>query len=570
MMNKRFFIFFILICYQIFSQGKHPKDDFIAPMNIPLHISGTFGELRSNHFHSGIDFKTEKKEGQDVFAVADGYVSRIKVSPFGYGKALYITHPNGYTTVYGHLQKYAFEIEQYVKKRQYEKKSFEVEFFPTPTELKVKQGQLVAFSGNSGGSGGPHLHFEVRDTKTENIINPFFFGYDKIIKDTKKPMINNIYVYPIGEQSYANNTETPTIITFSSQKNGNYIANTINANGKIGFGIETYDTADFNSNKNGVFKIKTTLNGNENFSVVFDEFAFSETRYLNAFLDYQKWNEQKIRVQKMFIENNYPINFISRNKKNGIIDILPNISYTYKIEVFDFHQNYTTIIIPIKYTLEPPATKKQPKKTDYFLRSKIDNLYEKENVSIYVPANSFYNDFDLDFDVKNEIITFANSSIPVHKNYTITIKNTEIPSELREKTYIARLEGTTKKHIKTKVSPTSFKANARETGSFVLAQDTIPPGIEPVNFSKGKWISNEKNLKITIKDVDSGINTYNAYINEKWILMEYDYKTNLLTHDFADEKVQEGKNDLKVIVTDNVGNSTIFETYFFRSQKENQ
>jgi len=569
-MKILFVIVSLLISIFTFSQKKYPKNDFIAPMTIPLHMSGTFGELRGNHFHSGIDFKTQKKEGQNVLAVADGYVSRIKVSPFGYGKALYITHSNGYTTVYGHLQKYAPEIEEYVKKRQYEQKSFEVEFFPSFSELKVKQGQLVAFSGNSGGSGGPHLHFEVRDTKTENIINPFFFGYDKIVKDTQKPTINNIYVYPIGEQSYANNAEIPTIINVFSQKNGNYIANPVSAKGKIGFGIETYDTADFNHNKNGVFKIETTLNGNKFFSVVFNEFAFSESRYINAFLDYQKWNEQKIRVQKMFVENKYSLSLINSNEKNGIIDVLPNISYTYKIEVFDFHNNSTTIIIPIKYTSEPPTIKQQQKKTNYFLKAKIDNLYEKENVSIYVPANSFYNDFDLDFDVKNEIITFANSSIPVHKNYTITIKNTDIPTKLREKTYIARLDGTIKKYNKTQVSHNFFKANVRETGNFILAQDTISPIVEPINFSEGKWISDEKNLKISIKDNDSGINTYNAYLNDKWVLMEYDYKTNLLIHDFADGKAQEGKNDLKVIVTDNVGNSTTFETYFFRSQKVNE
>jgi len=568
-MKVSFVIVSILTSIFTFSQKEYPKNDFIAPLDIPLHMSGTFGELRGNHFHSGIDFKTQKKEGQNVLAVADGYVSRIKVSPFGYGKALYITHPNGYTTVYGHLQKYAPEIEKYVKKRQYEKESFEVEFFPGSYELKVKQGQLVAFSGNSGSSGGPHLHFEVRDTKTESIINPFFFGYDKIVKDTKKPAINNIYVYPIGEQSHVNKAEIPTIISIRSQKNGDYIANTVSANGKIGFGIEVYDTADFNHNKNGVFKIETTLNGNKNFSVVFNEFAFSESRYINAFLDYQKWAEQKIRVQKMFVENKYSLSLISSNEKNGIIEVLPNISYTYKIEISDFHQNKTTIIIPIEYTAELPTIKKQSTKTNYFLKSKIENIYEKENVSVYVPANVFYNDFNLDFDVKNEIITFANSTIPVHKNYTITIKNTDIPTELREKTYIARLDGTIKKYNKTQVSPNSFKANVRETGNFALAQDTIPPIVEPINFSEGKWISNEKELKISIKDSDSGINTYNAYLNNKWILMEYDYKTHLLIHDFSDQKANEGRNDLKIIVTDNLGNSTTFETHFFRTQKTN-
>src|SRR5690554_1424403 len=200
----RILLAFLLMSPLVFAQKNHPKDYFVSPMDVPLHMSGTFGELRNNHFHSGIDFKTQQREGQNVLAAAEGYVSRIKVSTWGYGKALYITHPNGYTTVYAHLQKYSPEIEAYVKKRQYYQKSFEVEFFPGASDLKVTQGQLIGLSGNSGGSGGPHLHFEIRDSKTENIINPLFFGFDKLITDTKKPILNHVTVYPLGENSVAN------------------------------------------------------------------------------------------------------------------------------------------------------------------------------------------------------------------------------------------------------------------------------------------------------------------------------------------------------------------------------
>lgn len=562
----RILLSFLLIGSLAFAQKNHPKDYFTSPMDVPLNMSGTFGELRNNHFHSGIDFKTEKKEGLNVLAAADGYVSRIKVSAWGYGKALYITHPNGYTTIYAHLQKYSPEIEEYVKKRQYNQKSFEVEFFPGASELKVKQGQLVGLSGNSGGSGGPHLHFEFRDTKTENIINPFFFGYDTMIKDTKKPIINSVYVYPIGENSYANGSENPTALNLVQQKDGNFIADTIKANGKIGFGVSTYDTADFNYNKNGVFKIETSLNGNKGFSVTFDEFAFAETRYINAFLDYEKWIKQKTRIQKIFVENKYPLSLVSSNKKSGIIEVAPNISHTYRIEVSDFHQNKVSVTIPIKHTSEAPKIKKQSKNTGYFLKSKIENAYEKENVSVYVAPDVFYNDFDLEFEVKNGIVTFADNSVSAHKNYTITIRDTDIPNDLRKKTYIAYLDGNTKKYSKTTVTANSFKTNTRNTGKFVLTQDTIAPKIKPINFTEAKWISSEKNLRLSITDDASGIDTYNAYLNGNWILMEYDYKTNLLVHDFSDGKVQNGKNELKVTVTDNVGNSTTFETYFFRSQ----
>lgn len=566
----RSLLIFLLVSSLAFGQKNYPKDYFISPLDIPLNMSGTFGELRNNHFHSGIDFKTEQKEGLDVRATADGYVSRIKVSAWGYGKALYITHPNGYTTVYAHLQSYAPEIEEYVKKRQYKQASFEIELFPRASELKVKQGQLVAFSGNSGGSGGPHLHYEIRDTKTERIINPFFFGYDNLIQDTKKPVVNSLYVYPIGEESHANGSERPTILNLVQQKDGNYIAQDVYSSGKIGFGINTYDMADFNYNRNGIYKIEATLNGDREFVITFDEFAFAESRYINAFLDYERWIKEKTRIQKIFVENKFPLSLISSNSKSGVIEVSPNISYAYKIEIYDFHNNKVAISIPIKHTSEAPKIKKQPKNTEYFLKSKIENLYEKENVSVYVGADVFYNDFDLDFEVQNGIITFADSSISAHKNYSITIKDSDIPANLRSKTYIAYLKGNTKRYSKTTSTVNSFRTYTRNTGKFTLAQDTVAPIIKPINFDEGKWISNEKNLRITITDDASGVDSYNAYLNEKWILMEYDYKTNSLVHDFADGKVQEGRNDLKVIVTDNVGNSTTFETHFFRSQKTDE
>lgn len=563
----RILIVILFGCCFGFAQNKnYPKNYFISPLEIPLNLSGSFGELRNNHFHSGLDFKTQQKEGQHVLASADGYISRIKVSTWGYGKALYITHPNGYTTVYAHLQKYAPEIEAYIKKRQYNQKSFEVEFFPGASELKVKQGQLVGISGNSGGSGGPHLHFEIRDSKTENIINPLFFGFDQLIKDTRNPILNSVTVYPIEANSMANSSERPTKINLSQQKDGTYLAQTVLANGKIGFGVNTYDLFDFNYNQNGIFKIETFLNGSPDFNIAFDEFAFAETRYLNAYIDYAEFINQKARTQKLFINNPYPLSLITHNSKTGIIKPKENITYNYRIEISDYHQNKITVNIPIKYSGEAAKIKKQPEKP-LTLRAKVENLYEKENVSVYVAPNVFYEDFGLDFEVTNGVLTFADKTIPVHRNYSITFKDTSVPGDLRNKTYIASVEENNRRYNKTEVSANSFRTWTRNTGQFTLVQDTVAPIVRPVNFSQGKWISNEPVLKVQIDDTGSGINTYNAYLNNDWILMEYDYKTKMLVHDLSDGKVAEGKNDLQLIVTDNVGNSTTFETHFFRSQK---
>ncbi|MEI6750053.1 MAG: M23 family metallopeptidase, partial [Bacteroidota bacterium] len=190
-----------------------PKDYFISPLDTLLQVTGTFGELRLNHFHSGVDFRTHEREGLPVHAVADGKVVRIKVSPFGFGRALYIDHPNGYTTVYGHLQKFSPELERYVRKEQFRQQSFDVDVFPT-SAIKVKQGDTIAFSGNSGGSFGPHLHFEIRNTKSERPINPLFFGLP--VTDTVPPFINLFQALPVGKSSSVNDSIVP--VTFAVSK----------------------------------------------------------------------------------------------------------------------------------------------------------------------------------------------------------------------------------------------------------------------------------------------------------------------------------------------------------------
>ena len=306
----------ILLAHLNFAQNKYPQDYFRHPLDIPLVLSGTFAELRSNHFHSGLDIKTQQREGLKTYTAAPGYVSRIKISHWGYGKALYITHPNGYTSVYAHLQKFSPKIEAYIKQRQYEKESFTIELFPSAEELPIIKDEIVGFTGNTGGSGGPHLHFEIRDSK-ERPMNPMLFGID--IKDTKKPKIVGIYAYPRNSISHVNNSNERVELRLIPQKTGDYNVEKIKAFGKLGFGVITWDRQDLAANKNGVSNIQTFFNGNKNLEINFSRFSFSETKHLNRLIDYEYFKKKKSRIQKLFIESNNPLSLYQNADNDGYI-----------------------------------------------------------------------------------------------------------------------------------------------------------------------------------------------------------------------------------------------------------
>jgi murein DD-endopeptidase MepM/ murein hydrolase activator NlpD len=556
------FFLFLLLPLSVFSQIDYPTD-FISPLPIALDVSGSFGELRSNHFHSGIDLKTNGKEGLDVYAVSDGYISRIKISSFGYGKAIYITHPNGFTTVYGHLQKANGAIEAYIKQKQYAQKSFEVELFPMPSELPVKKGEVIAFSGNSGGSGAPHLHFEFRDTKSEKIINPLYFGFNKLANDTRKPEIQGVMVYPI-DSTLVNKSQNPIAVSFNKTSDGNYLASKVIANGKIGFGINAFDYCTNQYNKNGLFKVKAYLNGVSYYEYELETFAFDESRFVNSLIDYQRFGKLRQRVQKLFQEIPFPLSIVKANKTNGIIHVQPNVTYTYRVELYDFHGNKVQLTIPVEYGNQETVFKKDVKKTKYFLKSKNEYNYTKDNVSVYIPENTFYEDFYMDFDVKDGVLNLHDESVPGYKNMTISFSDVQgLTEEQLSKTFIATIDGYKLDYNKTYRKGNTFKLYTRNLGKYKLSQDYDAPRIYNVNFVEGKNLKNLSTISVYIADNLSGIDTYNAYLNGEWILMEYDYKTKKLIHRLDDNKYKEGRNDLKIIVTDDMKNSTTFESYFF-------
>jgi len=563
-MIKIIFPFLFFFGIQLAAQNNIPKDYFSSPLDIPIILAGNFGELRSNHFHSGLDIKTQQKRGFPIYAPADGHVKRIKVGHYGYGKALYLQHPNGYITVYAHLQKYAGAIQKYVKEKQYDKEEYEIELFPEPSVLTVKKGELIGYTGNSGSSGGPHLHFEIRDSASRP-MNPMLFGID--IPDSRPPLVNSVFAYPIGEGSQVNKSQNPVKLNLKKQKDGTYRATKIVGSGRIGIGVGTNDQHDGASNKNGVYEIKATYNGTQKYRVLFNKFSFAETRYLNRFIDYREYKQNKDRVQKLFREPNNPLSIIVDEDDSGFIEIEDGFSSVYTIEIVDFSGNVSVITIPIEGKAQDIVEENTVGDSLEFIVHDQGNSITKGKFGVYIPSGSLYEDTYLEIESSGDTLKLHEDVVPLHKNMTISYDASQYKKEDMGQLYIGRHNYRGPAYYNTTYrNGSKLSAKTRRFGTYVLAMDTSLPTIVPVNFEHDKWISKNKTLVLKIEDEISGISSYRATINGKYILTEYDYKKDVLVYDFDDNIVTETENNLKVIVVDNVGNSATFEATFFRKQ----
>jgi len=351
------------------------------------------------------------------------------------------------------------------------------------------------------------------------------------------------------------------------KKDGTYQADKVVTNGRIGFGINAFDYDDVSYNKHGVYKVQSFYNGTPNFGYQFDTYSFDEMRYINAFIDYSRYKKMQQRVQKLFMKNPFNLSIIKTDKTNGIIAVAPNLTAIYRIEVSDFYGNLTTVSIPIKQESLSAIIGKEPILSKYLVKANNDSNFTKENMSVFFPAGTFYEDFYLNFDVKADTLFLHDDTVPAHTNFTIAIEDSKYSDAQREKLFMASINGNKISYIPSYRKENIFTAKVKTFGQFTLVLDTIAPKISIAKSIEGKWLSDKKLLQLSISDGLSGIKSYNGYLNGKWILFEYDNKTRKITHDFSDGIVAEGANDLKIIVMDNMGNSTIFETRFFRSQK---
>ena len=559
---RRELIFILLISSSLISQNNLLKQEKTNPLDIPIILSGTYGELRSNHFHSGIDIKTKGIQGLNVYSYASGYVSRIKVSHGGYGKALYIKHPDGNTTVYAHLKKFSRKIEEIVKSKQYKRESYEIEFFPKENEISVLENEIIAFSGNTGGTSGPHLHFEVRD-KNQIPVNPLI-NSSIYIEDDRAPFFKKLFY-----KSYDSNNvfDSQTELKINKITSSLYVSDTLKSSGKIGIGIVAFDKHNRANNSNGIFKIITSLNNQNLLKILFDSISFDKTKHINTFIDYSFFKNHKIRIQKLFIEENNPLDLYSSNINNGFITIKNKEFYKYEVNIYDANGNKSKLVVPILgvKTNKPLKLVNNHVELTYIERDKKYEL-EFNSVRVSILEETFYNNLLLEAKFENDILSIDKDTIPLLKPITIYFNTDRYNDSIKNQLYIAKLSDNKKmtSYNYTTDFSNGKKSSTKSLGRYTLGVDTINPAISPIGFKENDWISNFSNLKIKVNDVGSGIRSYNGWINNKWILFELNTKKGILVYDFDDNVVRKAKNNLHIEIIDNVGNRTEYKTTFYR------
>ena len=563
----RFYLTFLFfgIGISTFAQPSYPKNLFVPPVDFPMLLSGTFAELRSNHFHSGIDIKTGGVEGKNINAAAGGYISRIRVSPYGFGKAIYIQHPNGYSTVYGHLRNFMPEIEKWVKSEQYRLQRFDVDLFPDKEMFPVQQGKQIAWSGNSGSSQGPHLHFEIRDSRTEEPMDPIQFGFD--VKDFTRPTLNGFRIYPANNTSTVNGSNRP----FQAELSGwgtDYLLKPLDAisvSGDVYFGLEAFDLLNGASNKNGINLVQVFVDSILQFHWEANKFSFAETRYLNSLIDYDTYYHSGKRY---FLTRVAPQNKLSMYKTpstGGIIKTKAGKSQKIKIILADGKRNESELNFIIKGVAGPTVVADKKIGAQEFSCQTL-NQFRNPHISISLPGKSLYEDIPFEYSAEPSkpwscamIHKIHDPAIPVHDYYDISIRIDSACKAKAAELFIVKLNKNNRPvYVGGEIDGQFIKARVRDFGNYTLMADSSAPKIKAVNIINGKNLQNQKTIEMTISDDLSGINKYNGYLNGQWILMDFDGKNSLLRYDF-DDRLKSGKNLFKLEVTDNAGNKGVYE-----------
>ncbi len=543
-------------------KAQYPRFIFRNPLGIPMHLIANFGEVRSDHYHMGLDLRTQQRENLPVFAAAEGYVSRVVVEADGYGKSIYLTHPNGYTTLYAHLNKFFPALQDFVERKQYHDESWKQDISFGSSQFRVAKGQIIAYSGATGSVEGPHLHFEVRDTKTGDNINPLFLGFP--IKDQVKPLIYSLYMY---DRNYSTYAVEPVQIPIKNTKGVYTTKDTVIQTGfnKFSFGISAEDIANGTNFRFGIYAAEVWMDSVQQFSFKLQEFDREASKYVNASIDYKKWITSKTRLQHL---SRLPGNhlFVKDGENDGVINLQDTLIHKVSIVVTDVHANEAVLNFKLQWKPELQQERFFTQETVKFIPGK-ENSYETENFKITLPANALYDTVNFRL---SQISGGANGlpvfqvhqpSVPLHEPYTVEITPTEEqkdPSKM-----IMRLNSNRIQIVKPEYKDGKYIGSFDRFGVLLMMEDTLPPNIgksweDSTVFYKGGTLS------FTVKDGISTIENVRAELDSNWLMFEQ--KGSTYSYKF-DEYCSVGIHSLKIIAKDLAGNE-IARTFTFELKEK--
>ncbi|MFT5582112.1 MAG: murein DD-endopeptidase MepM/ murein hydrolase activator NlpD [Psychromonas sp.] len=512
-----------------------------SPLNIPLVLAANFGELRNNHYHTGLDFKTNHNIGYNLYSIDEGYIARVNVSPYGYGKAVYINHPGGLTSVYAHCSEFKGVLAEKIKNIQLESKNSEVEIYFQPNEIKVQKGDVFALSGNTGGSTAPHLHFEIRDTYTEEALNPLNFGFD--IQDHKSPILRRLKIYALDKHGFLVPGKEKEYNLSKSDLDFNLPANFCPSDGKIGVAIDGSDYFDAANNSCGLYRIELISKKDTLYKQQIDRIGFDVSRYINIQTDYLAFKQGR-KYYKCFFNSLNPLKIFDESK-NGQIVPKKGLKQNFTLKVSDVQNNSTSIRFSL--TLDGLNSEYSFLESGFLNPNEPQQFKSDNGVVIDFPAMCTYEPYMPTVKYNYPSTRILSSQIPVQNALLITIP--PLTGVDVKKQYITVDQNRRSRPLITTIKKGNLVAESKFFGEFNIGIDTTAPSIS--------YFSNRSNSNITyctwnLNENESGLASYRAFINEKWQILDYDYKTNRVTLS-TNEKFKSG-SIIRIEAEDNCGN----------------
>lgn len=537
------------------AQAQHVQEsNFCSPFDFPILLSANFGELRPNHFHNGLDIKTQGVTGKPIHCIADGYVSRVTVLHGGYGQAIYVTHPNGLTSVYGHVISFAKNIQACVRQYQYAHETFVCDLKFQPGQFPVKKGDIIALSGNEGASAGPHLHLELRRTETGEYIDPMPY-FKHLLKDSKAPVGTLIGIYPTQGKGVVNGSSHKKLLAIGNLKQP------VHAWGEIYTGISAKDYMDGTSNFYGVHSVTLYVDSVQVFNSTTDKVLPDENRMINGFTDYEELTRTRRLIMRSYKLPGNRLRLLHTNENRGAVTIDEERDYHFRYVLEDNFGNRRTYQFIVKGKRQDiPEYKPEANEMLYWNRT---NVIQKPGMELVVPRYYVYEDVSLRTDMRGDSSRIAFDYIldagrtPIHSYCDLSIGLRHMPVADTTKYYIVQKAGKWRSSMGGKYANGWIKTRVRSLGTFSVDVDTIAPQITPIG--QGGWRTS-RNIRFRIKDMESGIGSYKVYIDGKFVL--FGLKKGILVIQDP-EKVKKGvPHKLEVTVTDQCGNMTRKEYKF--------